>query len=336
MSCPFAICGYGRIGRLVLRIWAQNNWALHPVAINEPAQAPNMLYLTQFDSAHGAFSHPITLENEHFYLKQQKIALSHFEKTEDLKWFAHFDLLLECSGKYQTRAQLNALLKKGGQCVLVSNPTQTEKDVDATIIFGFNEHTLTGKEKIISAASCTTLASVPIVHFLHEQIGIERVFVTTLHSAMNDQPVADGYHHKDLRRTRSALLSIIPIETGLSSGIERLVPALKNKVVARAVRVPTLNVSALDMTLELSQSIALNDLQHLLQHATQEKHLPFVATTSGAHASIDFNHNAHSAIIDFSQMRQNGKTVQLFIWFDNEWAFSYRFLQLAEFVAKNL
>ncbi len=338
MSSSFAIHGYGRIGRCFLRAWAQQTKsALFPVAINEPADSQSILYLSRFDSCHGAFPLPLALndENDELLLKNFKIALTHSQSIAHLEWKNQPEIIVECSGQYGERKDLESLLKKGGKRLILSHPGNSEKEVDATVIFGFNEKSLTGEEKIISAASCTTLASVPILSFLNQTIGIERVFITTLHSAMNDQPLLDGYHHTDLRRTRAALVSIIPVATGLAQGIERFLPTLKNKVVARAIRTPTLNVSALDITLILEKSIALKDLENLFKNAVDSQILPFVAYTHAAHASVDFNHNAYSAIVDFSQMKQNGNAVQLFIWFDNEWAYSQRLLDLAEYLAQN-
>lgn len=333
----FAIHGFGRIGRCVLRAWAEESPAPHliPTAINEPADSQNMLYLSLYDSTHGVFPCPIALEGENFLLKNQKIALCHCAEIEKLAWSAESDLILECSGKYGDRAHLELLLKKGGKILIVSNPGNSAKDVDKTVIFGLNENSLTGKEKIISAASCTTLASVPTLSLIHKTIGIEEIFITTLHSVMNDQPLLDGYHHKDLRRTRSALHSLIPVSTGLASGIERFFPDLKNHINARAIRVPILNVSALDITLVLKKSVSVTATQELLKNAIDSRELPFHSYTQNAHASIDFNHNPNSAIVDFLEMRQSGKCLQLLIWFDNEWAYSRRLLDLANFVAEN-
>ncbi len=331
----FAIHGFGRIGRCVLRAWAESPTKnLIPAAINEPADAQSMLYLSLYDSTHGVFPCPLSLEDEDFLLFKHNIALSHFSKIEDLKWRAKADLILECSGQYGKRKHLEMLLKKGGKVLILSNPGDSQDDVDQTIIFGFNEKTLTGKEKIISAASCTTLASVPTLSLIHQSIGIEEVFITTLHSVMNDQPLLDGYHHKDLRRTRSALHSLIPVSTGLAQGIERFLPDLKQHVSARAIRTPILNVSALDITLVLKKSVSLVSAQSIIQNAIDSGALPFHSYTRQAHASIDFNHNPNSAIVDFLEMRQSGKCLQLLIWFDNEWAYSKRLLDLADFVAE--
>ena len=331
----FAIHGFGRIGRCVLRAWAESpSKTLIPTAINEPADAQSMLYLTHYDSTHGVFPCPLILENAHFLLREHKIALCHFSKIEDLQWAADADLILECSGQYGDRAHLESLLKKGGKTLILSNPGNSQDDVDKTIIFGFNEKTLTGDEKIISAASCTTLASVPTLSLLHQIIGIEDVFITTLHSVMNDQPLLDGYHHKDLRRTRSALHSLIPVSTGLAQGIERFLPDLKNHISARAIRTPILNVSALDITLVLKKSVSVASAQEIIQNAIDSGALPFHSYTRHAHASIDFNHNPNSAIVDFLEMRQSGRCLQFLIWFDNEWAYSKRLLDLAQFVAE--
>lgn len=340
----FAIHGYGRIGRCFLRAWHDDEHKkthrgdgdhLLPVAINEPADLASMVYLSQYDSTHGRFAGDVHADGENLVFADHPIAVSHTARLDELRWGAAPDLVVECSGQYSTRTEFDALLQRGGRRLLVSNPARSADDVDATIIMGFNEHTLSGRERIISAASCTTTAAVPLLASLTEAFAVEDVLITTLHSLMNDQPLLDGYHHHDLRRTRSAVASMIPIATGLTRGIERFLPQLSGKVYCKAIRVPTLNVSALDITLHCRQRLSQKDLHDHIRQLCAEQPLPRLAVTEVAHASIDFNHDPHSAIVDLSQSHAHGQMINLLLWFDNEWAFSCRMLELARHMAGN-
>jgi len=208
----------------------------------------------------------------------------------------------------------------------------SEADVDATIVYGINQQKLTGDELLVSAASCTTNCSVPLLDLLNRELGLEYVTITTIHSAMNDQPVIDAYHHEDLRRTRSAFQSIIPVSTGLARGIERLLPELAGRIQAKAVRVPTVNVSCLDITLQVAHDTDAVEVNRILREAATRGPLKgLLAYTELPHASCDFNHDPHSAIIDASQTRVSGpRLVNLLAWFDNEWGFANRMLDVAD------
>jgi D-erythrose 4-phosphate dehydrogenase len=216
--------------------------------------------------------------------------------------------------------------------VLFSQPMASEADIDATIVYGVNQASLSGSEKLVSNASCTTNCGVPLLKLLHESVGLEYVSITTIHSAMNDQPVLDAYHHEDLRRTRSAFNSVIPVSTGLARGIERLLPELTGRIQAKAVRVPTLNVSCLDITLQTSRDTNAQEINRVLREAAESGPLKgLLAYTELPHASCDFNHDPHSAIVDGSQTRVSGpRLVNLLAWFDNEWGFANRMLDVAE------
>jgi D-erythrose 4-phosphate dehydrogenase len=207
----------------------------------------------------------------------------------------------------------------------------SEADVDATIVFGINQDCLTGHEKLVSNASCTTNCGVPLLRLLDQAIGLEYVSITTIHSAMNDQPVIDAYHHEDLRRTRSAFQSVIPVSTGLARGIERLLPELAGRIQAKAVRVPTVNVSCLDITLQMARDTCAVEVNRVLREAAGSGPLQgLLAYTELPHASCDFNHDPHSAIVDASQTRVSGpRLVNLLAWFDNEWGFANRMLDVA-------
>ena len=329
-----AINGYGRIGRCFLRALHEQGLAdqLQVVAINEPADAESIAYLTRFDSTHGRFQAPVELVGDALQVGDQAIALSHATLPEGVDWRSlQLDLLIECSGQYSNRAGLQRFVDAGCPRVLLSHPANGAADVDATVVYGLNHGNINGAERLVSNASCTTNAVVPVLELLDREIGIDQVLLTTLHSVMNDQPLADGYHHSDLRRTRSAMQSMIPVSTGLARGVERLLPALKGRVQAKAIRVPTINVSAIDLTVTLARDTDVADLNRLLEANAAGPWRGVLTTSSAPHASIDFNHDPHSAIVDLSQTRCCGNRLfNLFIWFDNEWGFANRMVDVAQ------
>lgn len=324
-----ALNGYGRIGRCVLRALHESAAGdrIQVVAINEPSDLATMTYLSQFDSTHGIFPGVVEQGDGSLRVNGDAIAITHATQPEEVDWESlEIDLLLECSGRYTTREDFQRFITAGCPRVLVSHPGESASDVDYTVVYGINQHDIPADAAIVSNASCTTNASVPVLAALHERYGIEHAFLTTLHSVMNDQPLIDGYHHKDLRRTRSAMQSIVPVSTGLAQGVERLLPMLHGKVQAKAIRVPILNVSAIDLMLKLGQDVTASALNETLMELSRRHH-GLVAYSNHPHASIDFNHNPHSVIIDGSQTRTNGDGfANIFLWFDNEWGFANRML----------
>ena len=329
-----AINGYGRIGRCFLRALHESPVARHfqVVAINEPAGLDSMAYLTRYDSTHGRFPGEVGMGLDTLFVDGQPIAVSHARTPEAVDWRElGIDLLIECSGIYGQREELARFTNAGCPRLLLSHPGHSAGDVDATIVTGINQGILTGSETLVSAASCTTNAIVPVLDLLDREIGIEQALMTTLHSVMNDQPLIDGYHHDDLRRTRSAMQSIIPVSTGLARGVERLLPQLAGRVQAKAIRVPTLNVSAIDLTISTQRPVSAADINTLLAGAAAGPLKGLLAYSEAAHASIDFNHDPHSAIADGSQTRTSGPhLVNLLLWFDNEWGFANRMLDVAD------
>jgi D-erythrose 4-phosphate dehydrogenase len=327
-----AINGYGRIGRCVLRALYESPMRdrFQIVAINEPADLASMAYLSQFDSTHGIFPGKVEQGVDCLIVNGKDILVTHAHAPEDVPWGDFgIDLLIECSGRYSSRSDIQRFVDAGCPRVLVSHPGNSALDVDLTVVYGINHQEITGQETIVSNASCTTNAVVPILAALHEAYGISHAFLTTLHSVMNDQPMIDGYHHADLRRTRSAMQSIVPVATGLAQGVERLLPDLAGKVQAKAIRVPILNVSAIDLMVTFERDVDARELNAFLIETTN-RHPGLLAWSNNPHASIDFNHNPHSAIIDGSQTRTNGDGfANLFIWFDNEWGFANRMLDVA-------
>lgn len=327
-----AINGYGRIGRCFLRALLESPVAhnLQVVAINEPANLDSMAYLTRYDSTHGRFPGLVEAVDGKLLIDNHAIRVTHARTPDAVRW-GDIDLLVECSGVYGRRSELAGFLEAGCPRLLLSHPGASADDVDATIIAGINQDSLHGDEKLVSAASCTTNAIVPILDLLDREVGIEQALLSTLHSVMNDQPLIDGYHHDDLRRTRSAMQSIIPVSTGLARGVERLLPQLAGRVQAKAIRVPTTNVSAIDLTISTQRPVSAHSINALLGNAARGPLKRLVAYSEAAHASIDFNHDPHSAIVDGSQTRTAGThLVNLFVWFDNEWGFANRMLEVAD------
>jgi D-erythrose 4-phosphate dehydrogenase len=335
MPLRIAINGYGRIGRCFLRALHESPLRdeLAIVAINEPADVESMAYLTRFDTTHGRFRGEVEVCDGDLRIDGEAVRVSHATTPEGVDWRGmDIDLLVECSGRYAQRAELDAFLAAGCPRLLLSHPGHGAADVDRTIVFGSNQAELDGSERLVSAASCTTNAVVPVLAILERAFGIDHAILTTLHSVMNDQPPIDGYHHADLRRTRSAMQSLVPVATGLARGVTRLLPHLAGRVEAKSIRVPVTNVSAIDLMLTLRQDVTPAAINAALRRAVREGHPGQLAYTEEPHASIDFNHSPQSAIIDGSQTRCSGpRLANLLLWFDNEWGFANRMLELAAF-----
>ncbi|WP_193162679.1 type I glyceraldehyde-3-phosphate dehydrogenase [Microbulbifer hainanensis] len=332
MSIRLAINGYGRIGRSVLRALYESGARdrMQIVAINELADCATIAHLTKYDSVHGRFAGHVSTEAETLIVNGDPIAVTHHEALEDLDWAKHdIDIVLECTGSFTERERAELHLNAGAKKVLFSQPAS--RDVDATIVYGVNDKILTGGETIVSAASCTTNCSVPVIYALDRAFGIDAGVITTIHSAMNDQPVSDAYHHTDLRKTRSAMTSIIPVDTGLARGIERILPHLADRFEAQAMRVPTVNVSAIDLSIQVHKSVTQAEVNALLQSAAESEFAGILGYTEEPLASCDFNHDTRSGIVDASQTRvAGGRLVKVLIWFDNEWGFANRMLDVAE------
>jgi D-erythrose 4-phosphate dehydrogenase len=330
-----AINGFGRIGRNVLRALYESNkdQQIKIVAVNELAQPDAMAHLLQYDTSHGRFGKKISNDQEHLYVHHDKdrsdsIRILHLAEIELLPWRdLEVDLVLDCTGVYGCRADGEAHIAAGADKVLFSHPG--DNDLDNTIIYGVNHDTLKASDRIVSNGSCTTNCIVPIIKVLDEQFGIESGTITTIHSSMNDQQVIDAYH-SDLRRTRSASQSIIPVDTKLHKGIERIFPKFSNKFEAISVRVPTVNVTAMDLSVTITTNVKVNDVNQSILDASRCTLDGIVDYTEAPLVSIDFNHDPHSAIVDGSQTRvSNGHLVKMLVWCDNEWGFANRMLDTA-------
>lgn len=336
MTVRVAINGYGRIGRCVLRALYESGARdqLQVVAINELADCKTIAHLTKYDSTHGRFPGEVAVEDDWLTIDSDRIRVLHREHIADLPWSdLDVELVLECTGTFSDRATAQQHIYGGGKRVLFSQPGQA--DIDATIVYGINEDSLDGRETIISNASCTTNCVVPVIKALHDGVGVESGVITTIHSAMNDQPVIDAYHHTDLRKTRSVFQSIIPIDTGLARGIDRLLPELSGRFEAQAMRVPTVNVSAIDLSVVVSRDVTAEQINALLQQASANRFNGVLGFTDELLASCDFNHDSRSGTVDAGQTRVAGKRlVKVLIWFDNEWGYANRMLDVARTWAK--
>lgn len=333
MSYRLAINGYGRIGQCLLRAIYERGLQsqLQVVALNELADLETLTYLTRYDTTHGRFPLPVHQDGKYLCIAEDRIQVLSHPQPEDLPWHAlGIDLLLESSGTFSSRAEAQKHLDAGAQRLLFSHPAEAE--IDATIVYGLNQSELRAEHRIVSSASCTTNCLIPVLHLLDQAFGIQNGVTTTIHSAMNDQPVIDSYHHTDLRLTRSALHSMIPVDTGLSRGIDRLLPHLAGRFQCLHLRVPTLNVSLMDLSVNLQRATSVAELNQLFQQAAAQGPMTgLLGYTEEPHASVDFNHDPRSAVIDGTQTRVSGGTlVKLMAWFDNEWAYANRMLDVAQ------
>lgn len=330
MAQRIAINGYGRIGQCVLRaLIERNDPSFEVVAINELSGLDTITYLTRYDTTHGRFPGRVESRDGHLIINGHAIQVLSEENPDRLPWRAlGIDLVLECSGSFKDRATAERHLAAGAGRLLFSQPA--ESDVDATIVSGINDDDLTPDVRVVSAASCTTNCLVPILTVLDEALGIEHGVTTTIHSAMNDQPVIDAYHQTDLRLTRSAMQSIVPVDTGLARGINRLMPHLAERFECLHVRVPTINVSAMDMSICVKRDTSASEVNRLLREASESRLPDLLGYTEEPMASIDFNHDPRSGIVDATQTRvAGGRLLKLLCWFDNEWGFANRMLDVA-------
>lgn len=331
MSFKVAINGYGRIGQSVLRAIYSSPFRskFSIVAINELADIETLTYLTRYDTTHGRFPYPLSFKGDQLRIGDDSIRIFSQADPARLPWAdLDVDLLFECSGTFSDRETAEVHLRSGAKRILLSHPATPA--VDSIIVYGYNHSQLQADHKVVSNASCTTNCIVPILDILDREFGIVNGVTTTIHSAMNDQPIIDSYHHTNLRLTRSALHSIIPIDTGLSKGIDRLMPHLSGRFECLHVRVPTINVSALDLSINVTRPTTADDINRVVKAAALGPLQGLVGYTEEPHASVDFNTDPRSSVFDGSQTKVCGDTlVKIFCWFDNEWGFANRMLDVA-------
>ncbi|KOC89713.1 erythrose-4-phosphate dehydrogenase [Winslowiella iniecta] len=327
MTVRVAINGFGRIGRNVLRALYETGRRaeITVVAINELADATGMAHLLKYDTSHGRFAWDVRQERDLLTVGDDTIRLLHLADIDALPWRElNVDVVLDCTGVYGSRADGEAHLQAGAKKVLFSHPGGN--DLDATVVFGVNEKALLSSDRIVSNASCTTNCIIPVIKLLDDAFNIESGTVTTIHSAMHDQQVIDAYH-PDLRRTRAASQSIIPVDTRLAAGITRIFPKFNDRFEAIAVRVPTINVTAIDLSVSVRDAVTACQVNALLQNASEGAFNGIVDYTELPLVSIDFNHDPHSAIVDGTQTRVSGQhLIKTLVWCDNEWGFANRML----------
>ena len=325
-----AINGYGRIGQCLLRALVTGPEAGHfqVVAINELAGLEAIAYLTRYDTTHGRFPLPVSHQHGHLLIGDRSIAVSHEADPARLAWDSlDIDLLFECSGSFTDRLTALAYLHRGPQRILLSHPAGP--DMDATIVFGVNHLLLRPEHRVVSAASCTTNCLTPALLLLDQAFGVEHGLVTTIHSAMNDQPILDSSRHSNPRLNRSALHSIIPLDTGLAKGIGRILPTMNGNFQCLHLRVPTINVSAMDVSVNLSRPVTVAAVNELFREAAAGAFQGLIAYSEEPRASVDFNTDPHSLTLDATQTRVCGdKMLKLLLWFDNEWGFANRMIDV--------
>ena len=338
MAYRIAINGFGRIGRSILRaLYESTDYpSLQIVAINDLANIETLAHLTRYDSTHGRFLGTVEVEEASgdLLVSGDRIAVSQISDLSALPWRGlAVDLVMECSGAFTDRAQAECHLQAGARRVLFSQPA--ESDVDATLVYGINHELLSAAASIVSNASCTTNCIVPVLRALDQSFGVLSGVITTIHSAMNDQPVIDSYHDSDLRKTRSAMQSIIPVDTELARGIERILPHLQGLLEAQAIRVPTVNVSAMDLTVSLKRSATSEQINQALRDSAKELPPNVLGVSDELLASCDYNHDPRSAVVDSNQTRvAPNNLVKLLVWFDNEWAYANRMLDVAQLMSQ--
>jgi len=328
MKYNIAINGYGRIGRCVARALYESKRfcdKLNLVAINETAPAETIYHLTRFDSTHGRFPLGIKKCKQGLQIGKDKIHLFQEKNIVNLPWKELcVDVVLDCTGVHNDRESAELHLLSGAGKVIYSHPAKDE--MDATIVYGVNHHILKPEHAIISNASCTTNCLIPILDIIERHLGIDSGAITTIHSAMQDQPVIDAYN-TDLRKTRSALHSIIPVTTSLEKGIVRILPQMEGKFETLAIRVPTTNVSLMDITILVKSDTSADAINQMLTLAAATEFKGILGVCDEQLVSCDFNHDLRSAIIDLPQTRVSGKRlVKIQAWFDNEWGYSNRML----------
>jgi glyceraldehyde 3-phosphate dehydrogenase len=333
MALRLAINGFGRIGRNVLRALTETGrHDIEIVAINDLGPVETNAHLLEFDSVHGRFPGPVSTTEDSIDIGRGPIRVTSLRDPAELPW-GDIDVVLECTGIFTDRDKAAAHLENGAKRVLVSAPS---KGADRTVVYGVNHHDLTAEDIIVSNASCTTNCLAPVAKVLHESIGITRGFMTTVHSYTGDQPTLDTMH-KDLYRARAAGLNIIPTTTGAARAVGLVLPALDGRLDGTAIRVPTPNVSVVDLTFEAARDTDAEEINAAIQAAAEGTLNRVLDVTRRELVSSDFNHNPHSSIFAVDQTRvMDARMCRVLAWYDNEWGFSNRMLDVAGEMGRHL
>ena len=332
MSLKIGINGFGRIGRMVLRSIVENNRKdIDVVAINNRAKSEVSNFLLKHDTVHGKFEAKLNHSDQSLSINGKKIAMMHETEISKIDWKKHkVDIVLECTGKFNTKEKSAQHIKSGVKKVLVSAPCKGA----INIVFGVNHNVLKKSDQIISAASCTTNCLAPVAHVINEEFGIERGFMTTIHSYTADQRLLDN-SHKDLRRARSAPNSMIPTTTGATKSLGDVIPSLKGKVEGISIRVPTPNVSLIEFVFSSTKNLTVEKINNSFIKASKSNLKNILEINNEPLVSSDFNHNSNSAIIDAALTKViDNKMAKVSAWYDNEWGFACRMCDLANYFGK--
>ena len=333
MKMKIGINGMGRIGRMILRTIIENNYKNIEIKhINNRTNSEACSTLLKYDSIHGKFNANIGFDKNHLIINKNKISFSQETDIKNINWKKfNVDYVFECTGKFNSKDKLLDHLNNGAKKVIVSAPC---KNADKTIVFGVNEKELKKEDNIISAASCTTNCLAPVAHVLNENFEIEKGFMTTIHAFTSDQRILDN-SHKDPRRARSASQSIVPTSTGASKAIGEIIPSLKGKLEGIAMRVPTPNVSLIELVFCTKKNLSIEKINSSFQNFCNKQKVKVLETTQEKLVSIDFNHNSASSIVDTTLTNVVGKNMgKISAWYDNEWGFSNRMCDIAEYLHK--
>ncbi len=326
MTIRVAINGYGRIGRNILRAHYENGKKhdIQIVAINDLGDPKTNAHLTRYDTAHGKFPGTVEVDGDYMVVNGDKIRVLANRNPAELPWGElNVDVVLECTGFFTSKEKASAHLKGGAKKVIISAPGG--KDVDATIVYGVNHNVLKAEHTVISNASCTTNCLAPLVKPLNDKLGIENGLMTTVHAYTNDQVLTDVYH-EDLRRARSATMSMIPTKTGAAAAVGLVLPELNGKLDGYAIRVPTINVSIVDLSFIAKRDTTVEEVNGILKAASEGELKGILDYNTEPLVSVDYNHNPASSTFDATLTKVSGRLVKVSSWYDNEWGFSNRML----------
>ena len=333
MAIKIGINGLGRIGRMVIRSLVENkNKNIKIKHINNRTNSETSSLLLKYDSVHGKFNSNINYNKNNLIINKKKISFSQETKLSKINWKKYgVDIVLECTGKYNSKEKCIQHIKNGAKKVIVSAPC---KNADKTIVYGVNHKTISKNDLIISAASCTTNCFAPVAFVINKEFKIEKGFMSTIHSYTSDQRLLDN-SHKDPRRARSAGQSIVPTSTGASKALEEIIPELKGKIEGLAMRVPTPNVSLVDLVFNSQNKLSVKKINNSFIKASNKELKNVLDTTNEKLVSVDFNHNSNSAIVDLSLTSVVGDNMgKVSAWYDNEWGFASRMNDLVEYIHK--
>ena len=326
MTIRVAINGYGRIGRNILRAHYEGGKKndIQIVAINDLGNAQSNAHLTRYDTAHGKFPGTVEVDGDYMVVNGDKIRVFAQRNPTEIPWGElNVDVVLECTGFFTTKEKASAHLKGGAKKVIISAPGG--KDVDATVVFGVNQNVLKATDTVISNASCTTNCLAPLVQPLHEKIGVLNGLMTTVHAYTNDQVLTDVMH-EDLRRARSATQSMIPTKTGAAAAVGLVLPELNGKLDGFAIRVPTINVSIVDLSFIAARDTTVDEVNAIMKEAADGALKDILTYNTDPLVSVDYNHNPASSNFDATLTKVSGRLVKVSSWYDNEWGFSNRML----------